>query len=103
MHRLSAGIGDCDSDDTPFLWTANLRVGPEDFRGADPAHPKNWSDRVGRRLLRGLRGWVVVIRKDGSMSQAPAYAITDAWFLGSSSNAPARIEVLYPLLPSFAP
>ncbi len=91
-----AGIGDCDSDDTPFLWTDNLRIGPEDFRGADPAHPKRWGNRVDRRLIHGLGPWVVVIRKNGSMSRAPAYAVTDNWFLGSSSNAADHIEVLYP-------
>ena len=98
-----AGIGDCDSDDTPFFWTANLRVGPEYFRGADPMHPKRWADRVDRRLLHGLGPWVIVIRKDGRKAQAPAWAVTDAWFLGASSNTAARIETLYPILSESSP
>ena len=47
-----------------------------------------------------LRNWVVVIRKDGRISRIPDYALTDASFLGSSTNDPSRLEVLYPVSPT---
>ena len=92
-----AGIGDCESEETPLLWTANLQVRAEDFTGADPAHPKRWRSRVDKRRLPRLRNWVVVIRKDGRISRIPDYALTDARFLGSSTNDPSHLEVLYPV------
>ena len=92
-----AGIGDCESEETPLLWTSNLQVRAEDFVGADPAHPKRWKNRVDKSRLPGLGNWVVIIRKNRAISRIPDYALTDASFLGSSANDPSRLEVLYPV------
>ena len=92
-----AGIGDCESEETPLLWTANLQVRAEDFAGADPAHPKSWKSRVDKSRLPGLGNWVVVIRKNRAIVRIPSYALTDTRFFGSSTNDPSRLEVLYPV------
>lgn len=95
LWNCLAGIDGCPSDDTPFLWSANLGgVVPEDFAGADPARPRAWKDRVDRKRLPCFGQNVVVIRKSGQMDIRPANELTDSWFLGTSSNDPARLQVL---------
>lgn len=95
LWNCLAGIDGCPSDDTPFLWSANLGgVTADDFAGADPARPRSWKDRVDRNRIPGLGRRVAVIRKSGRMNVLPARTFTDAMFLGTSSNDPARIQVL---------
>ena len=90
-----AGAADCESDETPVLWSANLAgVTERDFAGADPSRPCPWRDRIIPDRLPGIGSRVVVIRKNGMGAVFSPDDLTDAAFLGSSSNAPARIQVL---------
>lgn len=90
-----AGAADCESEETPVLWSANLTgVTERDFAGAAPSRPCPWRDRIIPDRLPGIGSRVVVIRKNGMGAVFSPGDLTDAAFLGSSSNAPARIQVL---------
>ena len=94
-----AGASDCASDETPVLWSANLAgVTERDFAGADPSRPRPWRDRIVPDRLPGIGSRVLVVRKDGTGAVFSSGDLTDAAFLGASSNAPDRIQVL-PALP----
>ena len=71
-----------------------LAVTERDFAGADPSRPCPWRDRINPDRLPDIGSRVVVIRKNGMGAVFSPGDLTDAAFLGSSSNAPARIQVL---------
>ena len=95
LWNCLAGAADCESDETPVLWSANLTgVTERDFAGADPSRPRPWRDRIVPARVPNIGSRVVVIRKNGTGEFIPPGKLTDAAFLGSSSNSSARIQVL---------
>ena len=92
--NVLAGAAKAD-DSTPVIWTRNLRgLSPGDFAGADPERPRSWRDRLDPSDLRFGSEFIVLVRKSGSAEAIPVRNLTDAAFLGGSSNSPAWLQVL---------